>query len=143
MISRVSAIFEVDLKDFRDALDSMEIYSTSYIEKIRSKSYTEEEIFDIFKHIHRQTSALTHILISMIKKASMYRPTNIALQNFLNHLGSYVSYMTSIIVTGMKRYKENPIYGIRSINKALRDIAYYVKVVKKELNDAIEEGLFV
>ncbi len=55
MISRVSAIFEVDLKDFRDALDSMEIYSTSYIEKIRSKSYTEEEIFDIFKHIHRQT----------------------------------------------------------------------------------------
>ncbi len=57
MISRVSAIFEVDLKDFRDALDSTEIYSTSYIEKIRSKSYTEEEILIslniyIDKHLH-------------------------------------------------------------------------------------------
>ena len=33
MINRVSAIFEVDLKDFRDALDSMEIYSTYTYEK--------------------------------------------------------------------------------------------------------------
>ncbi len=39
MINRVSAIFEVDLKDFRDALDSMEIYSISYSYK---KGYTNK-----------------------------------------------------------------------------------------------------
>jgi len=143
MINNVSELFERDLKDFIDIIESMGIYSINSLEKIKSRSYTEEEIFDTFKHINRQTNTLTFILTSMIKTAFQYRPTNIALQNFLNHLGSYISYITSISVDALRKYRKNPIYGMRSIYKALEDIIYYTKAIKEELNDAIEKGLFM
>jgi len=143
MTNNIFAPFERDLKDFIDILESMGIYSMNSLEKIRSRSYTEEEIFDTFEHIHRQTTKLTFILISMLKIASQYRPTNIALQNFLNYLGSYISYITSLSVDALRKYRKNPVYGIRSIHKALEDIIYYTKAIKEELNDAIEKGLFM
>jgi len=143
MMDNVFVLFERNLKDFTDIIESMEIYSTNSLEKIRSRSYTEEEIFDTFDHIHRQTTKLTFILISMLKIAAQYRPTNIALQNFLNYLGSYVSYITSLSVDALGKYRKNPVYGIRSIHKALEDIIHYTKAIKEELNDAIEKGLFM
>jgi hypothetical protein len=143
MIDNVSTIFETDLRNFIDVLESMETYSMYYIERIKNKYYTEEEISDIFKHIHRQINTLTYILVSMIEKAAQYKPTDIALQNFLNHLGPYLNYMTSKIINATRGYRKNPSYGIRSINKALRDILYYTKTIREELNDAIEKGLFM
>ena len=142
-MDNVFAPFERNLKDFIDIIESMEIYSTDSLEKIRSKSYTEEDIFDTFDHIHRQTTKLTFILISMLKTAAQYRPTNIALQNFLNHLGSYVSHITALNVDALGKYRKNPVYGIRSIYRALEDIIHYTKAIKEELNDAIEKGLFM
>ena len=139
----VSPIFETDLKDFIDILESMEIYSTDSLKRIRSRLYTEEEIRDIFKHIHRQTNTLTFILISMIKKASQHRPANIALQDLLRHLGSYISYITSLSVNASSKYRKNPDYGIRSVNKALRDIIYYIRAIKMDLYAAIGKGLFL
>jgi len=143
MINNVSELFERDLKDFIDILESMESYSINSLEKIKSKLYTEEEISNTFMYILKQTNTLTFILISMIKTASQYRPTNIALQSFLNHLGSYISYITSRSTDALEKYKKNSIYSIRSIYKALGDIIHYTKAIKAELNDAIERSLFM
>jgi len=143
MVSNVSIIFETDLKDFIDILESMEIHLTNSLKRIESRLYTEEEIYNILKYIQRQTNTLTFILISMIKKASQYRPTNIALQDLLRHLGSYISYITSLSVNALSKYRKNPIYGIRSVNRALRDIIHYIKAIKMDLYAAIGKGLFL
>ena len=140
---RVSPYFIADVEKFRDILDSIETYTTYYIERLESKSYSKGEVFDIFKSIHRQISTLSLVHISMIKKASIYRPNNQALYNFLNCIGSYISEMTQIVTSAAEKYRRNPIYNIRRVYKALEDIKYLVEVIKKELANSIERGLFL
>jgi hypothetical protein len=143
MMDNVFMPFEGDLRDFIDTLETTESYLVYSIERIRNKLYTEETIDDIFKRIHRQITTLTFILVSMLKKAALYRPNNITLQDFLNHLGSYLSYMTIASIKASRSYKKNPIYGIRIVNKNLGDIIDYIRTIKDELNNAIERGLFL
>jgi len=143
MIIRASEPLGVSLGKFMEILKQIDNHLFQIDGMIMHYTYTRGDIIGELEHVNMLIQKLENIFTLIIKKAQGYEPNNTILYNHLRTIEVYLKKLKQTLQIAEVAYERDRTYGIKGVDKDIINSMRYIKLIKNELNIAIQQGLIV
>ena len=142
MAARISEVFAIEIEQFIKILNQIDYHLFEIENAITNEFYTKRDVIKELRYTSELVEELKGVFSLIIEQAKKYRPSNALLFNYLKIINEYLKKLNLSIQIAEVAYERDPDYGIKGVYKDVTNSRRYIKLIKKELDTAIQQRVF-